>query len=209
MFTSFQLSASRWDVDSNYVTIPTLLGREALQSWACMNFSEEDLEKLRPKVRFKVCYDVGFFCPDVDDIVQEALMRFMLAVRADKIHNQDAVGAFLNGICRNVVSEYRRRNMRDEPMPEVVPEPKAKSLAEAELFEMRQAIALGMEQLSDRDRRVLRAFYLEEKSKDEILQQTGMTDENFRVVLCRAKERFRAIYLELTQHRGSSRHLIV
>ena len=33
-----------------------------------------------------------------------------------------------------------------------------------------------------------------------------MTDENFRVVLCRAKERFRAIYLEQTKHRGPSRH---
>jgi RNA polymerase sigma-70 factor, ECF subfamily len=174
-----------------------------------MNFSGEDLEKLRPRVRFKVCYDVGFFCPDVDDIVQDALMRFMQAARDDKIQNQAAVGAFLNGICRNVVSEYRRRNMRDEPMPDVVPEPPGKSIPESELFELRQAIAHGMEQLSERDRRVLRAFYLEEKSKDEILRETGMTDENFRVVLCRAKERFRAIYLEQTKHRGNSRHLIV
>jgi RNA polymerase sigma-70 factor (ECF subfamily) len=171
-----------------------------------MNFSGEDLEKLRPRVRFKVCYDVGFFCPDVDDIVQDALMRFMQAARDDKIQNQAAVGAFLNGICRNVVSEYRRRNMRDEPMPDVVPEPPGKSIPESELFELRQAIAHGMEQLSERDRRVLRAFYLEEKSKDEILRETGMTDENFRVVLCRAKERFRAIYLEQTKHRGNSRH---
>jgi RNA polymerase sigma-70 factor, ECF subfamily len=174
-----------------------------------MNFSGEDLEKLRPKVRFKVCYDVGFYCPDVDDIVQEALMRFMVAARDDKIHNQAAVGAFLNGICRNVVSEYRRRNMRDEPMPEVVPEPPGKSIPESDLFELRQAIAEGLDQLSERDRRVLRAFYLEEKSKDDILRQTGMTDENFRVVLCRAKERFRGIYSSLTQHPGGPRHSTV
>ena len=171
-----------------------------------MNFSDEDLEKLRPKVRFKVCYDVGFASPDVDDIVQEALMRLMTAAREDKIQNPAAIGAFVNGICRNVVSEYRRRNMRDEPMPEVVPEPPDKSIPEADLYELRQAIAKGMEQLSDRDRRVLKAFYLEEKSKDEILKQSGMTDENFRVVLCRAKERFRAIYLDQTKHRGNSRH---
>src|SRR5579863_2439415 len=132
-----------------------------------MNFSGEDLEKLRPKVRFKVRYDVGFYCPDVDDIVQEALMRFMVAARDDKIHNPAAVGAFLNGICRNVVSEYRRRNMRDEPMPEVVPEPPGKSIPESERFELSQAITEGLEQLSERDRRLLRAFYLEEKSKDE------------------------------------------
>jgi RNA polymerase sigma-70 factor (ECF subfamily) len=171
-----------------------------------MTFSGEDLEKLRPRLRYKVAYDVGFYCPDLEDIVQEALMRFMVAAQEDKIRDQAALGAFLNGICRNVVSEYRRRNSRDEPMPEVVPEPPGKSIPEADLFELRQAIASGLEQLSERDRRVLRAFYLEEKSKDEILKQTGMTDENFRVVLCRAKERFRAIYLEQTKHRGNSRH---
>jgi hypothetical protein len=55
----------------------------------------------------------------------------------------------------------------------------------------------------------LRGFYLEEKSKEEILEQMGMSDENFRVVLCRAKERFRAIYVEQTQHRASSRHSVV
>jgi DNA-directed RNA polymerase specialized sigma24 family protein len=82
-----------------------------------MNFSGEDLERLRPRVRFKVSYEVGFFCPDVDDMVQEAMMRFMVAAREEKIQNPAALGAFLNGICRNVVSEYRRRNMRDEPMP--------------------------------------------------------------------------------------------
>jgi len=173
-----------------------------------MNFSGEDLEKLRPKVRFKVCFEVGFYCPDVDDIVQETLARFMVAAREEKIQNVAAVGAFLNGICRNVISEYRRRNMRDEPMPEVVPEPPGKGIPEADLFELREAIAQGLGQLSERDRRVLRGFYLEEKSKEEILKQTGLTDENFRVVLCRAKERFRAIYVEQTKHRALSRHSI-
>ncbi len=112
----------------------------------------------------------------------------------------------MNGICRNVISEYRRRNLRDDPMPEVIPEPKNELIQDTDLFELRQAIAQGLDQLSERDRSVLRAFYLEEKSKEEILKSTGLTDENFRVVLCRAKERFRAIYVEQTQHRGPSRH---
>jgi RNA polymerase sigma-70 factor (ECF subfamily) len=173
-----------------------------------MNISGEDLEKLRPKVRFKVGYEVGFYCPDIDDIVQETLARFMVAAREEKIHNPAAMGAFINGVCRNVISEYRRRNMRTDPMPEVVPEPPSQGIPEIDLMELRQAIAHGLEQLSERDRRVLRAFYLEEKSKEEILKQTGMSDENFRVVLCRAKERFRAIYLEQTKQRKASRHSV-
>ena len=167
-----------------------------------MQFSDEDIEQLRPRVRFKVCYEVGFLCPDVDDIVQETLTRFFVASKEDKVRNTAAPGAFLNGICRNVILEYRRRTFRDEPMPEVIPEPPGKGIAEADLLEMQDAIAAGMEQLSPRDRRILRAYYLEEKSKEEILRVTGMTDENFRVVLCRAKERFRNIYLEQTKHRS-------
>ena len=88
---------------------------------------------------------------------RKPLARFLVAAREEKIQNPAAMGAFLNGICRNVISEYRRRNMRDEPMPEVVPEPPGKGIAEADLFDLRQAIAQGLEQLSERDRRVLRA----------------------------------------------------
>jgi RNA polymerase sigma-70 factor (ECF subfamily) len=171
-----------------------------------MSLSDEDLGKLRTRVRFKVCYDVGFYCPDVDDIVQETLTRYLVAARDRKINNPEAAGAFVNGICRNVVSEYRRRNLRDEPMPEVVPEPAPRALPEYEIFELRQAVAHGLEQLAERDRKVLRAFYLEEKSKDEILRQMRLSDDNFRVVLCRAKERFRAIYLEHAKQRGTAGH---
>ena len=94
-----------------------------------MNFSEEDLEQLRPRLRYKVRYALGFYCPDVDDIVQETLARFLVAASQEKIQNPGAVGAFLNGICRNVISEYRRRNMHEESMPEIVPEPPSKGIA--------------------------------------------------------------------------------
>ena len=171
--------------------------------------SEEDLEKLRARLRFKVCYEVGFAGPDVDDIVQESIARFLSASRQDKVRNRDAAGTFLLGVCRNVISEYRRRSARDGCMPEVVPEPAAKALPETDLFEIRQAIAAGLEQLPDRDRRILRAFYLEEKTKEQILQQTGLTDQNFRVILCRAKEKFRRIYVEQTKHRAALRHLVI
>ncbi len=171
-----------------------------------MNFSGDELEKLRLKLRFKVSYEVGFACPDIEDIVQETVARFLVASQNDKIRNHEAAGAFVNGVCRNVISEYRRRSHRDEPMPDVVPEPPGRSLAEADLFELRQAISQGLAQLPDRDRRILRAFYLEEKTKEEILEQTGLTDQNFRVILFRAKEKFRAIYMAQAKHQAALRH---
>jgi RNA polymerase sigma-70 factor, ECF subfamily len=153
-----------------------------------------ELEKLRPKLRFRVAYELGFACPDIDDVVQETLRRYLDSVRTGGLRNPEAAGAFLNGICRNVISEFRRRMFRDVPMPEVVPEPPAKRISEPELFELRDAIAVAMQELSPRDRQVLQLFYLEERPTAQILDLTHLSDANFRVVLCRAKERFRQIY---------------
>lgn len=158
------------------------------------DFSEAAMVKLRSKVRFKVRYQVGFACPDVDDIVQETMTRFLQSIERDKITSPDS-GAFLNGICRNVIFEFRRRGYREAPMPEHATELPLRGLPESSSFELREAIAAGMAQLSLRDRQVLRAFYIEEQTVEEILALTGMTLANFRVVLCRAKERFRQIYL--------------
>jgi RNA polymerase sigma-70 factor, ECF subfamily len=189
----------------SYVTIAQSVGHEVSQS-GFMNFSEEEYENLRTRLRFKVCYDLGFACPDVDDVIQETLARFVVAARDGKILNPAAVGAFLNGICRNVISEYRRRTLREDPMPENLREPESSGIQEADHLELRQAIAHGLAQLAERDRQLLQSFYLEEKSKEEILRDSGMSDQNFRVVLCRAKERFRAIYLEQTKHSRAWRH---
>ena len=171
-----------------------------------MAYSDEEIEKLRPKIALKVSYEVGYFCPDIDDLVQETLTRFLVAIQKEQIRDQESFGPFLNGICRNVILEYWRRSSREAPMPEVIPEPPARKIPESGLLELRDAIAQGMAQLSSRDRQILSAFYLEEKTKDEILAQTGISDENFRVVLCRAKERFRSIFQQQAKHRGSSRH---
>jgi DNA-directed RNA polymerase specialized sigma24 family protein len=56
-------------------------------------------------------------------MVQESLSRFLLAMREQKVRDPAAVGAFLNGICRNVVYEYRRRLLREDAMPEIIPIP--------------------------------------------------------------------------------------
>ncbi|MDQ1474018.1 MAG: hypothetical protein QOJ99_5498 [Bryobacterales bacterium] len=159
-----------------------------------MDLNEDSLERLRLKLRYKVLYHVGRGCADVDDLVQETLARFVRAEQKHQIRNTEEFGAFLNGVCRNVILEYRRRIKREPILDQDTPIPDPGIRPEAEILEMRDAIDNGLAELADRDRTILRALYLEGKEKDEICREWNMSDAQFRVVLFRAKERFRRAY---------------
>jgi RNA polymerase sigma-70 factor (ECF subfamily) len=166
----------------------------------------DTLQRYRLKLRYKVCYHLGSSCPDVDDVVQETLIRFLRALRDDKIHNPESTAAFLSGICNNVIQEYRRRAWK-EPLgdPDSGPTERAEA-PKVDMLELRQAIAVVMTQLSQRDQCILRAFFLEERDKDEICRSMGCSDGQFRVALFRAKERFRRIYEETVKQKPTEGH---
>jgi len=161
---------------------------------AAESLSQPFIERLRLKLRYKVLYHVGHNCADVDDLVQETLARFFRAEQRGQIRNTEEFGAFINGVCRNVILEYRRRQRREPLADSDAPIPDTGVRPEAEVFEMRNAIDHSLDELAERDRAILRALYLEGREKDAICRQWGMTDAQFRVVLFRAKERFRRAY---------------
>ena len=170
-----------------------------------MQIDDEMLDKFRGKLRIKVRYHVGGVCPDVEDLVQETLVRF-LRFAEDKIRSPGNLGAFLNGVCNNVILEYRRRLWREEPYELEFHEDRHGAGPEAELLEIREAIDAGLAQLSQRDHAILRSFYLEDRRREEICQALGTTDAQFRVALFRAKERFRKIYREGLKPRAAGGH---
>ncbi len=159
-----------------------------------MDLNEPSIERLRLKLRYKVLYHVGHNCADVDDLVQETLARFFRAEQRHTIRNMEEFGPFVNGVCRNVILEYRRRMRREPPLDPDTPIPDAGIRPEAEVLEMRDAIDNSLKELAERDRMILRSLYLEGKDKEDICKEWGMTDAQFRVVLFRAKERFRRAY---------------
>jgi RNA polymerase sigma-70 factor (ECF subfamily) len=166
--------------------------------WA---LSSEEWERLGRKVDFKIRVKVGYFCSDVEDLVQETLTRFQRALSSNALRNPESVGAFLSGICNNVILEYRRRVWREVPYDvELHPEPSEPP--KANLLEIRNSIDAALEQLSDRNRQVLTAFYLREIEKDEICREMSVTDAQFRIIIFRAKDRLRKL---LSAHERSTR----
>jgi len=171
-----------------------------------MDLTESSIDRLRLKLRYKVLYHLGYNCADAEDLVQESLARFIRADQRQAIRNTEDLGAFLNGICRNVILEYRRRVRREPVLDGTKPMPETRVRPDAEIFEMREAIDYGLKELAERDRAVLRSLYLEGREKEEICQQWGMTDAQFRVVLFRAKERFRRFYTAEMKRKSAGQH---
>jgi RNA polymerase sigma-70 factor, ECF subfamily len=171
-----------------------------------MEFDASTLERYRLKLRYKVIWHLGICCPDVDDVIQETLTRFLRALREERIRNLESIGAFLNGICNNVIQEYRRRLWREEPYEPEFREDRHAAGPEAELMEVREAIDAGLAQLSDRDRAILRSFYLEDRTREEVCKALGTTDAQFRVALFRAKKRFLKVYRESLKPRATGCH---
>jgi RNA polymerase sigma-70 factor, ECF subfamily len=166
-----------------------------------MQIDSETLEKFRLKLSYKVRHHVGSACPDVEDLVQETLVRFLRFAEEDRIRNPENLGAFLNGICNNVIFEYRRKLSREQPYEPELHKDRQTVEPQAELMETRQAIDAALAELSGRDHGMLRAFYLEDKSSEEICRTLGATHAQFRVALFRARERFRRIYCQRLKSR--------
>lgn len=135
----------------------------------------------------------------IEDVRQETFARFYVALREDKIYQPERLGSFVNSICNNVLQEHYREagkhvladdEMQDEP-PSPIPDP----LATYSSRETQDKVRKVLDQLPERDRRLLREVLLEERDKDEVCRDFGVDREYLRVLLHRAKKLFRSLYL--------------
>jgi RNA polymerase sigma-70 factor, ECF subfamily len=135
----------------------------------------------------------------IDDVRQETLTRVIAALRRDGgIRQPDRFGAFVNSICKNVLRENDRDSRRTQPLAEGHLEiaDRFVDLERALISEETKGkVREILGEMKKRDRELLRAIFLEEKDKDEICGEFGVDREYLRVLLHRAKERFRSSFL--------------
>ena len=131
----------------------------------------------------------------VDDVRQETLARVIAALRREGgIRQPERFGAFVNSVCKNVLREQLRDWQRIRPIEQGQLEPPDKIVdLERALIskETKDKVREILAEMRQRDRDLLRAIFLEEKEKDEICREFGVDREYLRVLLHRAKERFR------------------
>jgi RNA polymerase sigma-70 factor (ECF subfamily) len=131
----------------------------------------------------------------VEDARQETFLRVLHVLRnKGGIQHPERLGAFVNAVCENVLSEFFRAGSRFQQVPENAVEPVDESAsAESQCIseERKSVIRRVMVDLARPDQQILRKYFLEEQDKDEICKEMGIDRDYLRVRLHRALNRFR------------------
>jgi RNA polymerase sigma-70 factor (ECF subfamily) len=134
----------------------------------------------------------------VEDLRQETFIRVIAALRREGgVRQPERFGAFVNSICNNVLLEYYRSSSRNQPMEDAHLEIPDKVLDLEGMLITKQSsehVRRILEGMPERDRGLLRAIFLEEKEKDAVCQEFGVDREYLRVLVHRAKDKFRILY---------------
>jgi RNA polymerase sigma-70 factor, ECF subfamily len=156
-------------------------------------FSDLIKLKLRSRLRSKDA---------IEDVRQETFVRVLALVRAkDGIRYPERLGALVNSVCNHVLLEYYRSNratdssLDEEQGGRLV----AEGVTASGLLEVDEAARLVrtiLSGLSERDRRLLQAVLLEERDKDEVCREFGLSRDYLRVLVHRAKQAFKSSYMK-------------
>lgn len=134
-----------------------------------------------------------------EDVSQETFFRVLRAIRErpDCIEKPERLGAFVNAVCNNVLLEEYRSGGRYQEMPANEPEIPGDSIAPDQAVvnaERKGAVERVLNEMPAKDQQVIRGIFFEERDKDEICKEFGVTREYLRVLLHRAKSRFRDLF---------------
>lgn len=136
----------------------------------------------------------------IEDVRQETFARFFAALQQGRILQPDRLGSFVNSICNNVLMEHYRSAGRDtsldDPDQEGLPALNVDLIAPMVAKEIEKKVREVLQTLAERDRRLLREVFLEERDKDEVCRNFGVDREYLRVLLHRAKQAFKSSYLK-------------
>lgn len=131
----------------------------------------------------------------IDEVRQEVFTRCFQHL--GELREAKKLGAFVNSICNRVLMEYYRAEGRTEPLTDEAEEIPDPADAVASLDSARSVVRVRrvLEAMPQRDSDILRAVFLDEGDKEEICRRFGVERDYLRVLLHRAKEKFKSFYL--------------
>lgn len=136
--------------------------------------------------------------PDVPDLVQDVLAAVLERLRSGSLRDAEALAGYVQtSVVRMTASEYRRRARRDDLYAQAARESEPAEDDTVLRLDRHRRDRLVRElvgQLAQfRDREVLRRFYLEEESKEDVCTALGIEPGHFHRVVFRARQRLKEL----------------
>jgi len=136
----------------------------------------------------------------IEDVRQETFTRVFVALRGGKIRQPERLGAFVNSMCNNVLLEHYRASSRDSSLEDEeqqdFPAVSVDVLGALAAKQMADKIREILDEMPERDRRLLKEVFLDEREKDDVCRDFGVDRDYLRVLLHRAKQSFKSLYLK-------------
>ncbi len=140
--------------------------------------------------------------PEAEDLYQETFRIALEKIRAGELREPAKLPGFLSRLARNLMLGHYRQAARHktEAAGDDLPDLPSEDSGQLDLLVDRENATLVRRVLgelrNDRDREVLSRFYLADEDRERIARAFDLTGLQFNRVLHRARERYRALYLE-------------
>lgn len=137
---------------------------------------------------------------DIEDVRQETFARVFVALRKETgIREPERIGSFVNSVCTNVLRERYRSPVWDQPVENEDTEIPDRGISVIDVIANKQTqekVRRILEELPEKDRRIIKDVFIEERDKDEVCRDYGVDRDYLRVLLHRAKKSFKSHYLK-------------
>ncbi len=135
----------------------------------------------------------------IDDYSHDIFLALVRFIQTGNVRNPQCLPGIIRTIALRFVSEHKRIVSKSPTSVESVSferfVPDRRTDLESN-YQRQQQMELAMSTLAmlrDREREILRRFYLEEQPQDQICRDMGLTETQFRLLKSRAKARFAEI----------------
>jgi RNA polymerase sigma-70 factor (ECF subfamily) len=132
--------------------------------------------------------------PDlIEDVKQETFLRVFRALRQGRsLENPGSLGAYVNAVCNNILFEtYRKEANHPAELSDEMVSNEQDIFSEMVSRENTELVRHILAELPAKDREILKQLFFDQRDKDAICRDLGVDRAYLRVLLYRAKSKFR------------------
>jgi RNA polymerase sigma-70 factor (ECF subfamily) len=152
------------------------------------------------KLLYRVAYHLTGNAQDAEDLLQDMYLK--LWQKRDDLPNEAMKEAYLVTMMRRLFIDQRRLKHIDasEDIEAQASPPDERSLDHQidARDEVRQVEGL-IRQLSERDAKIIQMHLIEDRSYEEIEQDTGLSQGNIRIIVMRTKQKLKQQFIKITK----------